>query len=423
MHPAEPESGQLVVWRVLGFGGRPNPLVFGRLTSILMRAAQATLTSATDRTDDVEHSPRGLPEFAAATSRLHLYVDDAAALFAGAVPATEECFDLLLLLWLTLGAPIAWPKVVLTCLDGAPAPCRWIGVDYDLTPDGARMRLPAEFVAELLAQLDHLLARGGSLSDSEVHQLCGRAGRVAYVVPAATPFASAIRAALEDSRRVGRDRRRAGQRGWHASSRFRVAAQWFAAVLRGTPLPGAGTLELERLILPGGPPRLVAGQCWAVVFDASPWGGGAVLYHGQKPVEYMATAWSDALCQRLQVSRGESRCLACFEALVALSAIEKWCCQGLLREVALVGDNLAALSVAISLRGKGDLAQVCREVALRQAWYGLHVAVGHLPTELNTIADALSRLFAPQAAALPVQLGKARVRDWPGIQELLRLSG
>ena len=25
LHPAEPESGQLVVWRVLGFGGRPTP--------------------------------------------------------------------------------------------------------------------------------------------------------------------------------------------------------------------------------------------------------------------------------------------------------------------------------------------------------------------------------------------------------------
>ena len=168
---------------------------------------------------------------------------------------------------------------------------------------------------------------------------------------------------------------------------------------------------------------MIARGCWAVVFDASPWGGGAILFHVRKPVEYMATAWGDDLCQRLRVTRGESRCLACFEALVALSALEKWSCQGLLREMALVGDNLAALSVAVSLRGKGDLAQVCREVALRQAWFGLHLAVGHLPTELNTWADALSRIHAPKAAAVPPGLARARHREWPSVKELLRLGG
>ena len=245
---------------------------------------------------------------------------------------------------------------------------------------------------------------------------------MAFVVPAATPFAAALRAALEDSRRVRQSRRRWGQRGWHATSRFRVAALWFAALLRGAPLPGAGRMELERVILPGGPPQLVAGRCWAVVYDASPWGGGAILFHDRRPVEYMTTLWGDSLCQRLGVRSGDSGCLTCFEALVALSALEKWCCQGLLREVALVGDNLASLTVAVSLRGKGDLAQICREVALRQAWYSLHVAAGHLPTELNTWADALSRLGAPTPAAIPAGLAGARRRSWPETDDLLRIG-
>ena len=38
---AEPSLGSFVVWRVLGFGGRPNPLVYSRVASFAMRSAQA----------------------------------------------------------------------------------------------------------------------------------------------------------------------------------------------------------------------------------------------------------------------------------------------------------------------------------------------------------------------------------------------
>ena len=45
----EAESGTLVAWRVLGFGGKPNPLVYSRLASFLMRTAQALVGSPTHR--------------------------------------------------------------------------------------------------------------------------------------------------------------------------------------------------------------------------------------------------------------------------------------------------------------------------------------------------------------------------------------
>ena len=48
LHPDEPPAGRLIAWRVLGFGGRPNPLIFGRITSMLMRFAQAILTARPD---------------------------------------------------------------------------------------------------------------------------------------------------------------------------------------------------------------------------------------------------------------------------------------------------------------------------------------------------------------------------------------
>ena len=422
LHPGEPETGHLVVWRVLGFGGRPNPLVFGRVTSALMRAGQALLATRADRAaGHPPHQDDDSEPYLRATARLHLYVDDAAVLLAGSPGDVTESFDLLLLFWLLVGAPIAWPKVCLHPLGLAHPPCRWIGVLFDLPPAGARMRLPDDFVADLAAQIEELLASPGRIADSLLHQLCGRAARVAYVVPAATPFSAALRTALTDSRTTARTSRRKSQRSSHAAARFEVAGRWFAALLRGTAVGAAGRLELERVLVPGGPPRLVAGQCPAAVFDASPWGGGAVLYLGREPVEYIVTVWDEAFCQRFGAEIGDSGCLAFFEAVTALSAVQAWCVEGPHRHLALVGDNIAALTVALSFRGRGDLARVCREMALRQARLNLQLAVGHLPTEQNGIADALSRMAAPSPAALPAALASTPARAWPTVDSLFTI--
>ena len=40
-HHDEPKEGSIVVWRFLGFGGKPNPLVFARISSVLIRTGQA----------------------------------------------------------------------------------------------------------------------------------------------------------------------------------------------------------------------------------------------------------------------------------------------------------------------------------------------------------------------------------------------
>ena len=43
LDPAEPKQGKFLIWRVLGFGGRPNPLLYARVASVLCRAGQALL--------------------------------------------------------------------------------------------------------------------------------------------------------------------------------------------------------------------------------------------------------------------------------------------------------------------------------------------------------------------------------------------
>ena len=100
------------------------------------------------------------------STRLQLYVDDTIVTLLGALGVVVLAFDLLLLLWLCLGAPIAWKKVWLGPTY-ADTPHRCIGVDFVLRSDGAVMSLPEAF----LQDLDGLLvefARGYSTVGDQI---------------------------------------------------------------------------------------------------------------------------------------------------------------------------------------------------------------------------------------------------------------
>ena len=86
----------------------------------------------------------------------------------------------------------------------------------------------------------------------------------------------------------------------------------------------------------------------------------------------------------------------------------------------LLGDNLGALEAALNLRGRGALSKIAREISWRRARDGWRFAAGHLPSERNLVADALSRLTAPAAEAkrLPEAVKGARRRVLPEIASL-----
>ena len=64
-----------------------------------------------------------------------------------------------------------------------------------------------------------------------------------------------------------------------------------------------------------------------------------------------------------------------------------------------LGDNVAALQEAINMRGKGPQEALAQALAVLRGARSLQLAVGHLPSESNTLADCLSRLFAPSTDA------------------------
>ena len=60
--------------------------------------------------------------------------------------------------------------------------------------------------------------------------------------------------------------------------------------------------------------------------------------------------------------------------------------------LAVVGDNTGAMQNTLDLKGRGVMLAVAREIAWRRERFGWKYKVGHIPSEYNTIPDALSRL-------------------------------
>jgi len=158
-----------------------------------------------------------------------------------------------------------------------------------------------------------------------------------------------------------------------------------------------------------------------VEVDASPWGGGAALYLKGRPAEYFDIRWDESTARRLRAPIGEPCGQTSWELLAILLALCKWGTRFAQQGVIILGDNIASLEAALSLKGRSALAMIGRELAWRRARFAWRYHVGHLPTEANTVADALSRLHAPAGAeskALPACLSAAARVEAPDVESL-----
>jgi len=140
-------------------------------------------------------------------------------------------------------------------------------------------------------------------------------------------------------------------------------------------------------------PSIASVQC-----DASPWGCGAILFLQDQPSEYLMFSWTPSLASFLGTEVGSPDGQTTWEYLVVFLSLLCWGTRCREEGLAVMGDNMAALSGAISLKGRGQLTKITREISWRKCRYGWRYCTGHLPAELNTMADALSRVTAPQGA-------------------------
>ena len=93
LYEHEPVEGKVLIWRVMGFGGKGFPLVFARVSGVVIRLTQASVQFC--------H-----PELNGLMGQT--YVDDPAFTSCGSRAATEFATNAIFLLWLLLGINLSW---------------------------------------------------------------------------------------------------------------------------------------------------------------------------------------------------------------------------------------------------------------------------------------------------------------------------
>jgi len=245
--------------------------------------------------------------------------------------------------------------------------------------------------------------------------MLGKAGRLAYLIPPARPFVAALWGGFAGAQAAAHHGKREAPPGRFASKRFSRAARWLRTLLR--PDLAEPLLRLEQIVVASFP---VIDPAFArIEFDASPWGGGAVLYRQDAPEEFLEVAWDPHLAHRLGEKVGEPGGQSTWEFLVLYIVLLTWGSEFRQAGLAIAGDSTAALASAIKLRGRGGMNMISREIAWRKIRYSWRFSVGHLPAEGNDVADALSRTRAPttsEAKKFPHEtLSAARRRHPPSI--------
>ena len=141
-------------------------------------------------------------------------------------------------------------------------------------------------------------------------------------------------------------------------------------------------------------------KVWSAEFDASPWGGGAVLRKGEIIQEYFSTTWTTDTAKHLGVYPGVSKFQTFWVFYTLYLVLLMWSSR--FPGLQIFGDNTGALSNALRLTGKkGVLISIAREISWRKVRAGWVFEVAHLPAEYNVVADASSRSSGPDPLQHP----------------------
>ena len=143
------------------------------------------------------------------------------------------------------------------------------------------------------------------------------------------------------------------------------------------------------------------------------------------PTEFFHCEWvaDDFLPEIVLV--GEPSFQTFFELVALLLTCCLWAAPSVDHSLAILGDNVAALQMALSLKGRGPNLRVARELAWRRARLQWNLEVGHLPAESNLISDAFCRQAASCTEKIPFParaLGSAKQVQCHKISELWHLQ-
>ena len=132
-----------------------------------------------------------------------------------------------------------------------------------------------------------------------------------------------------------------------------------------------------------------------ITCDASPWGGGGILWVNSRPVEYTHFVWAEHTMKFLSAVRSNT-CQTLFEFLTVFLCLLTFERSVVSCGVAVGGDNLSSLQNAIDCKStRPAINLIGREIAWRKGLRNWRLVAFHFPKKHNTAADALSRLSAP----------------------------
>ena len=372
--------GGFVIYHTVVFGGAGCPLVWGRAGAFIGRSTQSIL----------------------AKSRVELYVDDPCITLAGTGVENRCTGAVALMWWLALGLRISWNK-------GAFLQCvTWIGAQISAPrPDRVTVSLPEKYAKDVVDLLNAV--RDVDASAGFLRQLAGKLSFAASVVPVLWAHVSCIWAALRDSEAAAgaRSAGRKGQAKWSAKTtpvcnrRYRHAVEWLLLLF------GAGPALSRTFYVRSHwcAPRFCA------ILDAPPWGGGAILASCGAVLEWLAVAWDHQDESAVQAKIGDCGSQSLWESYIMLIAVRQWL-RLWQRErgcVSIRSDAKAALGAGAKLRSTRSpgMNRIMAEIALMQAetCYVFEIQYEHIAGQLNTAADALSRLCEPGAGySVPPEL-------------------
>ena len=122
---------------------------------------------------------------------------------------------------------------------------------------------------------------------------------------------------------------------------------------------------------------------------------------GGAPIEYTHFVWTPHTLATLKakVAHTSQTVFEFFTVFMVLAAFRRIVRQ---HGVLLGGDNLTSLQNLLHLRsGVTNLNAICREISWRKVLDNWRVCPVHYPKEYNVVADALSRLHAPDPSPRP----------------------
>jgi hypothetical protein len=257
------------------------------------------------------------------------------------------------------------------------------------------MELPRAYIEQTLHLLRPLCAMSGTMPAKLVHSALGKAARIGYICPDATPYVSSMWAAYTAARRSAEEFKPGTSKHCLPIRRFSVAASWICTMLQeAVNREKFGASALVRL-MSADENKLDAPDLPVISFDASPWGGGAIVWVKGKAVKHTFFTWSPLTLSVLKCIVGDSDGQTSFDFFTLfLSAVTF---SKVLETTGAIikGDNLGALNVSLGLRSTSPKMNcIAREIAWRKIVLRWQYRLQHLPAELNEEADALSRLRA-----------------------------